>query len=56
MKQFIRKVKIIGTGSYVPEEVYTNEYIETLVPTNSAWIYEHVDKREACSVRKSDHE
>jgi 3-oxoacyl-[acyl-carrier-protein] synthase-3 len=46
MKQFIRNVKIIGTGSYVPETVYTNEYLETIIPTNSQWIYENVGIRE----------
>lgn len=46
MKQLIRNVKIIGTGSYVPETIYTNEYLETIVPTNSQWIYENVGIRE----------
>ncbi len=45
MKQLIRNVKIIGTGSYVPETIYTNEYLETIVPTNSQWIYENVGIR-----------
>jgi 3-oxoacyl-[acyl-carrier-protein] synthase-3 len=35
MKQLIRNVKIIGTGSYVPETIYTNEYLETILPTNA---------------------
>ena len=38
MKQIVRNVKIIGTGSYVPEKIYTNEYLETIVDTNAAWI------------------
>lgn len=46
MKQLVRNVKIIGTGSYVPETIYTNEYLETIVPTNSKWIYENVGIRE----------
>lgn len=46
MKQLVRNVKIIGTGSYVPEIVYTNEYLETKVPTNSQWIYENVGIKE----------
>lgn len=46
MKQLVRNVKIIGTGSYVPEEVYTNEYLETIVPTNAQWVYENVGIRE----------
>ncbi|HHT23887.1 MAG TPA: ketoacyl-ACP synthase III [Bacteroidales bacterium] len=41
----MRNVKIIGTGSYVPETIYTNEYLETIVPTNSQWIYENVGIR-----------
>ena len=46
MKQLVRNVKIVGTGSYVPETVYTNEYLETIVPTNAEWIYENVGIRE----------
>lgn len=42
MKQLVRNVKIIGTGSYVPDTIYTNEYLETIVPTNAQWIYENV--------------
>jgi 3-oxoacyl-[acyl-carrier-protein] synthase-3 len=38
MKQLVRKVKIIGTGSYVPPKIYTNKYLETLVDTNDEWI------------------
>lgn len=46
MKQLVRNVKIIGTGSYVPETIYTNEYLETFVPTNAQWIYENVGIKE----------
>ncbi|MFV0471398.1 MAG: 3-oxoacyl-ACP synthase III family protein [Paludibacteraceae bacterium] len=46
MKQLVRNVKIIGTGSYVPETIYTNEYLETIVDTNSQWVYENVGIRE----------
>lgn len=38
MKQLVRNVRIVGTGSYVPEKIYTNEYLETLFDTNSKWI------------------
>jgi len=38
MKQLVRKAKIIGTGSYVPEKIYTNEYLESIIDTNSEWI------------------
>ncbi|KAA6338330.1 3-oxoacyl-[acyl-carrier-protein] synthase 3 [termite gut metagenome] len=33
---------IIGTGSYIPELVYTNEYLETILPTDAQWIFENV--------------
>lgn len=46
MKQLVRNVKIIGTGSYVPPKVYTNEYLEKIVPTDAEWIYENVGIRE----------
>jgi len=38
MKQLVRNVKIIGTGSYVPETIYTNKYLETIIDTNEEWI------------------
>ena len=46
MKQLVRNVKILGTGSYVPDTIYTNEYLETIIPTNSNWIYENVGIKE----------
>lgn len=46
MKQLVRNVKIIGTGSYVPETIYTNEYLETIIPTDSRWIYENIGIKE----------
>ena len=42
MKQLVRNVKISGTGSYVPEKIVTNEYLETVIETNSKWVYENV--------------
>ena len=54
MKQLVRNVKIIGTGSYVPEQVYTNAYLETIVPTNDAWIYENVGIRERHIAREDE--
>ncbi len=38
MKQLVRNVKIIGTGSYTPETIYTNKYLETIIDTSDAWI------------------
>lgn len=46
MKQVVRNVKITGTGSYVPEMIYTNEYIESIIATNAQWIYENVGIKE----------
>jgi len=46
MKQLVRNVKIIGTGSYVPETIYTNEYLETLLPTSANWIFENLGIKE----------
>jgi 3-oxoacyl-[acyl-carrier-protein] synthase III len=38
MKQLVRKAKIIGTGSYLPKKIYTNEFLESIIDTNSDWI------------------
>jgi len=46
MKQLVRKAKIIGTGSYVPETIYTNKYLETLVDTKDEWIQRTLGIRE----------
>lgn len=46
MKQIVRKVKIIGTGSFVPEKIYTNEYLETILDTDALWIYENLGIKE----------
>ncbi len=54
MKQLVRKVKIIGTGSYVPEKVYTNKYLETLVDTNDQWIQEKLGIRERRIAAKNE--
>lgn len=42
MKQLVRNVKIIGTGSYTPETIYSNEYLEKICNTNSKWIIENL--------------
>jgi len=46
MQQLVRNVKIIGTGSYVPETIYTNEYLETILETNSQWVIDNVGIKE----------
>ena len=38
MQQLVRNVKILGTGSYVPDTVYSNKHIETFLETNDEWI------------------
>lgn len=42
MKQLVRNAKILGTGSYVPEKIFTNEYLETVIPTDSKWVLDNV--------------
>ncbi len=51
MRQLIRNVKIKGTGSYVPETIITNEYLETIVDTKASWIESTLGIRER---RKAD--
>lgn len=46
MRQLVRNVRIIGTGSFVPELVYTNEYLESILPTTAEWIYNNLGIRE----------
>lgn len=46
MRQIVRKAKIIGTGSYVPETIYSNEYLATLVETDAEWVYKNLGIRE----------
>jgi 3-oxoacyl-[acyl-carrier-protein] synthase III len=46
MIQKVKNVKIIGTGSFVPETIYTNEYLETLVDTKADWIYKTLGIKE----------
>jgi 3-oxoacyl-[acyl-carrier-protein] synthase III len=46
MKQLVRNVKIISTGSYLPEKIYSNEYLETIIPTSSEWIYRNLGIKE----------
>ena len=46
MKQLVRNVKIIGTGSFTPEKIYTNEYLETIIDTDASWIEENLGIKE----------
>ena len=46
MKQLVRNVRISGTGSFAPAKVYTNAYLETLVPTKARWVEDNLGIRE----------
>ncbi len=46
MKQFVRQAKIIGTGSYLPEKILTNKYLEGIVDTSDEWIFENLGIKE----------
>lgn len=46
MKQLVRNVKIIGTGSYTPEQIYTNQYLETILDTSDSWIQSNLGIKE----------
>jgi 3-oxoacyl-[acyl-carrier-protein] synthase-3 len=52
--QIVKRAKIIGTGSYVPEKIYTNEYLETIVDTNADWIYDTLGIKERRIARKDE--
>lgn len=39
-------MKILGTGSYLPETVYDNAYMESIVDTSDQWIVERTGIRE----------
>jgi 3-oxoacyl-[acyl-carrier-protein] synthase III len=46
MKQLVRNVKIIGTGSYVPEKIITNIDLEKTLPTSDEWIQKNLGIKE----------
>lgn len=46
MQQIVRNVKILGTGSFVPDKIYTNEYLESIVDTSSEWIFNNLGIKE----------
>lgn len=54
MTNIIQSVKIAGTGSYVPEQVVTNQELERRVPTSDNWIRENLGIH-ARRVAASDH-
>jgi 3-oxoacyl-[acyl-carrier-protein] synthase-3 len=42
MRQLVRNVQIIGTGSYTPETVLTNKQLEPMVGTSDEWIVKNL--------------
>lgn len=56
MKQLVRNVKIIGTGSCLPPKIYTNNFLSTLCDTSDDWIYMNVGikERRVSDVKTSD--
>ena len=38
MVSWMKRSRIVGTGSYVPEKVLTNQELEKIVDTNDEWI------------------
>jgi len=46
MRQLVRDVQIIGTGSYTPETVYTNKYLESITGSSDEWIVSNLGIRE----------
>jgi 3-oxoacyl-[acyl-carrier-protein] synthase III len=42
----MRRAKIIGTGSYLPEKILTNHDLEKMVDTNDEWITERTGIKE----------
>jgi 3-oxoacyl-[acyl-carrier-protein] synthase-3 len=53
MKQLVRNVKIIGTGSYTPSKVVTNEYLSERLATTPQWIEDNLGIKER-RVAKAD--
>jgi 3-oxoacyl-[acyl-carrier-protein] synthase III len=54
MQQIVRNVRIVGTGSYTPETIYTNEYLETIIDTKAEWIEKNLGIRERRIASKNE--
>lgn len=54
MKQLVRNVRIIGTGSYTPSKIVTNEYLSGILPTSSTWIEENLGIKERRIAREDE--
>ncbi|MBX2976372.1 MAG: ketoacyl-ACP synthase III [Ignavibacteriaceae bacterium] len=46
MRQLVRNVKIIGTGSYTPSQILTNRELEKMIDTSDEWIYKTLGIKE----------
>lgn len=54
MKQTVRNVKILGTGSYTPERVITNAELAKTINTSDDWIFENLGIRERRIAEKNE--
>jgi 3-oxoacyl-[acyl-carrier-protein] synthase III len=54
MKQLVRNVRIVGTGSYTPSKIITNEYLSEILPTSSIWIEENLGIKERRIAREDE--
>ncbi|MBE6381920.1 MAG: ketoacyl-ACP synthase III [Lentisphaerae bacterium] len=45
MKKQIQAVKVLGTGSYLPQKVVTNDELSQTLDTSDEWIYSHTGIR-----------
>ena len=50
-----RTVSIIGTGSYVPEKILTNEDLSKMVDTSDEWITTRTGIRERRVAARDEH-
>lgn len=55
VQKMIRKAKIIGTGSYLPERVLTNQDLEQMVETSDEWIVSRTGIRERRLARSDEY-
>jgi len=46
MNKELKNVKILGTGSYVPEKIVTNDDLSKIMDTSDEWIYSRTGIRE----------
>ncbi|MBS0626636.1 MAG: 3-oxoacyl-ACP synthase, partial [Verrucomicrobia bacterium] len=48
------KARIIGTGSYLPERVLTNQNLEKMVDTSDEWIFSRTGMKERRLAREDE--